>query len=78
MAVLKSVRRTVRPWQFYRHIFVRVELLDLGSFTDSFFSPTKMSDLGSFKDTFPKGLTKILKTADLSRSMDTFRLSEPI
>ena len=33
-------------------------------------------DLGSFTDTFPAGENNIRKTADLSSSTDTFRLSE--
>ena len=73
-ALLKSVRRTIGPRQFYGQISVQIELLDLGSFTDTFLSPRKLSDLCSFTDTFPTGLTKTIKTADLSSSTDTFRL----
>ena len=71
-AVLKSVHRTVGPRQFYGHIFVRIELLDLGSFTDTFLIPTKLSDLGSFTYTFPTGLTKTIKSADLNSFIDIF------
>ena len=49
-----------------------------GSFMDTFFSPTKLPYMAVLRTLFDCLSQNPYKTADLSSSMDTIRLSEPI